>query len=480
MAGVENTGFVLKRLPEILLELRQQGVNLFQDLIKPGEVVDTSDSSALGRLIALVSPSDADLWEAAQEVYAAFDPNAATGIALDNLVDYAGITRIEQTFTTTSLLLAGDINTFITAGSVVGSDITGDNFTTVSGVGLTPDFASGITISVLTVANSTAYSFTYAGNTSTQTVSITSSASATVANILSALQAQIASAHPTLSASVVGETLIVNRVDLFQRVTFTVSPNLGVTKVRKIGEAVAEDAGPLPQQANTITKIVTPILGWDSVTNPIAATEGQLRETDEELRLRFRNSKFERATNTLDAMYSALQGVEGVEQVIIYENDTNVTDGNGVPAKSFLPIIVGGLSLDIANAIWDNKPVGILSFGNTTVNIDDIQGFPHAVSFQRPEPVVIYITMDLTTDSLFPGNGIDQIKAELISYFESNIGVGQDVVYSRLFTPINKVAGHQVNSLTIAKTPSPVGTSNIVIDFDEIASLSNVNIIITT
>lgn len=480
MAGVEDTGFVLKRLPEILLELRQQGVDLFQDLVAPGEVTDTSDSSTLGRLITLVSPSDADLWEAAQEVYSAFDPNSATGIALDNLVAYAGITRIEQTFTTSPLLLAGDNNTFVTAGSVVGSDITGFNYNLVTGVGLSPDAASGITISVVTVANSTVYSFTYTGNTSTQTVSITSSASATVANILSALQAQIASAHPTLSASVVGETLVVNRVDVFQRVTFAVSSNLGITKVRKVGECIAENAGPQAQQAGTITKIVTPILGWDSVTNPISATEGRLRETDEELRIRFRNSKFERATNSLDAVYSALQGVDGVEQVIIYENDTNITDSNGVPAKSFLPIVVGGISLDIANAIWDNKPIGILSFGNTTVNIDDIQGFPHAVSFQRPDPKVIYITMNLTTDSLFPANGVDQIKAELVAYFDSNLGVGQDVVYSRLFTPINKVAGHQVNSLTIGTSPSPSGMSNIVIDFDEIASLSNVNIVITT
>ena len=75
MSGVTDTGFVLKRLPEIYLDLRQEASSIFQDLLPPGDVVDTSPDSLLGRLIALVSPSDADLWEAAQQVYAAFDPN---------------------------------------------------------------------------------------------------------------------------------------------------------------------------------------------------------------------------------------------------------------------------------------------------------------------------------------------------------------------------------------------------------------------
>lgn len=479
MAGVENTGFVLKRLPEILLELQQEAGSLFQGLVAPGEVVDTSTSSALGRLIALVSPSDADLWEAAQEVYAAFDPNSAVGIALDNLVAYAGITRIEESFTTSPLLLAGDNGTFITAGSTVNSSITGEDFNTTIGVGLTPDSASGITVSVVSVVDSTNYTITYAGSVNTQSITINSGVSATTASILAALQAEILSAHPTLVSSVVGTTLVIDRVDVFQSVTFSVTANLGITKVRKVGEGVAVNSGPISQQANTITSITTPILGWDSVTNPIAATEGRLRETDEELRLRFRNSKFERATNTLDAVYSALIGVTGVEQVIIYENDTDVVDGNGVPAHSFLPIVVGGTSVDIANTIWRNKPIGILSDGNTTVSINDIQGFPHDVSFERPNPVVIHINMTLTTDALFPANGEDQIKAAIVQYFTDNFGIGNDVIYSRLFTPINTVPGHQVDALTIGLAPSPVGMANIPIAFNEVASISDVNIVIT-
>lgn len=479
MAGVTDQGFVIKRLADILADDRALAVQIFQDLVQPGDVVDVSDSSALGRLITLAAPSEADLWEAAQEVYAAFDPNSATGIALDNLVAYGGLTRQEQTFTTSSILVAGDTNTLIPVGQTVSSSTTGEQFTTVGAISLAASNASGVTISVVTLQDSTAYTITYANTTTSNTVTYTSDGSATVQEILDGLQLVIAGGHPSLTSSVVGTTLVIDRNDIFQTVNFTTSVNLGINKVRTVGEVIAVNSGPIEQPANTIDTILTPMFGWDSVINPIAATPGEDRETDEDLRLRFRNAKFERATNTLDAIYSALINTDGVSEVTIYENDTSIVDVNGVPAHSFLPIVVGGLSTDIANAIWDNKPIGILSYGNTTVSISDVQGFPHDISFSRPDPVVIYISMDITTDVNFPANGNDLIRSNLIEYFQSNFGTGDDVIYSRLYTPVNAVPGHQVNTLTIGTSPAPVGTTNVVIAFDEIASLSSINIIIT-
>jgi uncharacterized phage protein gp47/JayE len=54
--------------------------------------------------------------------------------------------------------------------------------------------------------------------------------------------------------------------------------------------------------------------------------------------------------------------------------------------------------------------------------------------------------------------------------------VGDDVIWSRLFTPINNVPGHQIDSMFIGTSPAPTGTSNVVIDFNELASFESVNI----
>ena len=53
--------------------------------------------------------------------------------------------------------------------------------------------------------------------------------------------------------------------------------------------------------------------------------------------------------------------------------------------------------------------------------------------------------MTLTTNTNFPVDGIDQIKKNLINHIQA-LRIGEDVVFSRLYTPINSVAGHQVDS----------------------------------
>ena len=479
MAGITPEGLVIKRLSEVLSDKRAQAVQLFQDLVSPGDVIDTSASSALGRLIALAAPGEADLWEAVQEVYAAFDPNSATGIALDNLVALGGITRFSNTYTTAQALFTGNNGTLIPAGSVVNSSTTGESFNVVASVALSPSLASGVVVAVTTVANNTLYTITYSRLTSSTTVSFTSGPSATAASILSGLKAEIDANHPTLVATVVGSTLDVRLDDIFQTATFSRSANLGFTKITKLGDLIAQNYGPIEQSPNTITTISTPVLGWDSVTNPISAVAGRFIETDEELRERFRVSKFERASNILEALYSALINLDTVEQVVIYENDTDVVDANGLPPHSFMPIVLGGISTNIAQSIWENKPLGIRSYGNTSVTIYDSQGFPHDIGFERPNPVTVYIDLDITTNSDFPQNGEQAIKDAIAAYMEAQFGIGEDVVYSRLYTPINSVAGHQVNSLTIGTSPSPTGTVNIPIAFNELFSLDPNNIVIT-
>lgn len=479
--GLTDEGFILKRLQDILNEQRAFAQQLFQDLVQPGQTVDVSDSSALGRLISLDAPGDADLWEVAQMVYSAFDPNSATGIALDNLVAYTGISRFPASPSTAIGLFTGDLNTLIPAGSTVSAPDTNLEFDLMESVALSPSLAAGITLSVNTLQNSTAYSVTYtpAGG-SASVATYTSDGSATVNEILTGLQAVIAGSHPLLSSSVVGTTFVIDNADVFQNITYAVSSNFIINKVKKTGNLQATVNGANSQEAGSINNIVTPVLGWDSVTNPLAASGGRLLETDEELRLRFRNTKLERSSNILDSLYSALLNIDGVEEVRIYENDTDVIDSNGVQPHSFLPIVLGGSSQLIAETIWENKPIGILSQGSTVVTITDSQGFPHDIGLQRPDPVNIYVAVDISADPEanipLPGDASDQIKAAIIAYADANFGVGKDVIYSRLYTPINTIPGHTINSLFIGLAPAPVGTSNLVIAFDEIASFQNANI----
>jgi uncharacterized phage protein gp47/JayE len=477
--GLTDSGFILKRLTDILIEERARAVTLFQDKTAPGDIVDTSDSSILGRLIALHAANESVLWEQIQFIYSAFDPNSATGIALDNLVALGGITRQSQTFSTAQVILTGDNGVLVASGLTIASLVDSSQWTLVSPVALSPSSASGASFTPLSVSDNTLYSITYSSISTSNIINYTSGVGATASSIVAGLAAVAGTSHPTLTAVAVGNTLTLTRNDEFSVVTFSTTLNLGITKVQKIGEVISNIAGPVDAEANTLTVIRTPQLGWDSVTNPLQASLGRSLETDEELRARFRDTKFERASNIIEALYSALINLDGVEEVRIYENDTDFVDQYGVPAHSFMPIVLGGLSSEIVDAIWDNKPMGIRSFGNTVVNKSDSQGFSHAIGFNRPDPVPVYITLNLTTDSDFPATGPDSIKSALVTYF-TNLGIGDDVVYSRLYTPINSVPGFQIDSMFIGTSPNPTGTSNIVIDFAQIASISSANILINT
>ncbi len=481
MAGLTRLGLEIKRLPEILADRQARARNIFADITPAGEEVDVSPDSALGRMIGLVSPAEADLWEAMQQIYDSFNPNAASGYALDNLVALSGIVRFPATRTTAQVLFQGAVNTLIPTSVKVSSRSTKHIFSLANTISLTPQNASGIAVDILLPQDSTLYRVSYTtDNLNYIDLEITSGVGATKASILVALRDRINSLAGTLfTATIVNNLLSIQRNDPFQLATFTTSSNVQITKVSKLGVVRDDEIGPYFQPAGSIETISVPIAGLDSVVNPLDATSGRLQETDEELRERFRNSKFFQARNILEALIDALRSVQGVEDVAIYENDTD--DPNeilGIPPHSFKPIILGGLNTSVAESIWQNKPTGIGSVGDTTVTIFDSQDLPHQISFKRPVEVPIWISIELQDLGTLAGDAGTQIKQRIMDHVKEAYLIGDEVIYSRLYTPVNQIPGHAVNSLTMGTTANPTGTSNITIDYDEVAtfSLDRINI----
>lgn len=482
MAGLSSAGLEIKTLAEVLTETRTRATNIFSDLVPAGDIVDTSDNSALGRIIGVIAPGEAELWEALQQVHDSFNPNTATGIALDNIIALSGINRLVATPTRAQVLLEGTTNTIISspAGKAY-SSTTQRVFSIVNPVTLSPTNASGCGIQVISVVANTDYTFSYSvDGINFLDATFNSGPTPTSASILAGLKTEI----DTLFAGVFTTyyqdgRLFVSRVDPFQLATFTVSVNLAIQKVIKLGVVQHDLVGPYEQSAMTIDTISVPIAGWDSVINPVAATTGRFEETDAELRERFRNSKFFQSQNIIEALLDALRNVEGVTDVVIYENDTDVTDVLGVTPHAFLPIVLGGLPTDIATAIWQNKPTGIGSIGDTTVSIIDSQSVSHNISFQRPTEIPIYIDIEISDVGGLAGDAAATIRQNILDYAEANYFIGDDVIYSRFYTPINAVPGHMVDSFTMGTSPSPVGMSNIAIAFDEVATFSPSNINVT-
>ena len=85
--GLTDNGFVIKRLDTILNEIHEE--------LSDGFGIDTriSKPSFLDVLVTTFAGQIANLWEVAQDSYYAKYPSSATGVHLDNSIQYGGIRR---------------------------------------------------------------------------------------------------------------------------------------------------------------------------------------------------------------------------------------------------------------------------------------------------------------------------------------------------------------------------------------------------
>ncbi len=187
------------------------------------------------------------------------------------------------------------------------------------------------------------------------------------------------------------------------------------------GEIGSDGTVTLPAQATvagadgnvekeTITTIVNPGIpeGITNVSNPAAFEGGRARETDEDYRDRYYKSVDYAGGVNADAIRGEiLQNVEGVYAVIVYENDTDEEDSDGLPAHSIEAVVYGGLDGDIAKQIFRRKAAGIQTHGGKSVSVLSDSGATYTIKFSRPTLVDVWVKItDLVTDEdKFPTNG---------------------------------------------------------------------------
>lgn len=236
--------------------------------------------------------------------------------------------------------------------------------------------------------------------------------------------------------------------------------------------------GALLAPAGTLTKIDTPIFGWQTATNLLDAAPGRNEETDEQLRLRRRASTSTPGQAIVDAMYGALTNIPEVRQAKVYENDQDVIDANGLPPHSIYCIVEGGADADILDTIWLKKTAGTTTHGTTAGQVTDSMKNPHTLKFSRPADVNVWVTINLHTRPGWPTDGAQRITNALTAWAVANQSIGEEVIHSRLFDPVNTVPGHSIDSLYIGTAANPAGTANIAVPFDGLARFDSTRIVV--
>lgn len=253
--------------------------------------------------------------------------------------------------------------------------------------------------------------------------------------------------------------------------------------------ATCVETGPKDPAENTIISIQTPIFGWNSATNGSATSVGTDADTDLQLHIKQERATAATSYRQVDAIIAGIVGVPGVKFARLYVNNTTATDARGIRPKALAAVVVGGTDEDIANVL--RLKAGSLddfqgNLDNPIVYTGEL-GDTQTIDFYRPTSVPIYVDINITVtnSASYPENAEELIKQAIVDYAQydqsgmAGFPPGADVLLSRLYTPINSVPGFKVNSLKIGTSSDALSTSDISIDWNEIAQFTTANISIT-
>ncbi|MFJ6322251.1 MULTISPECIES: baseplate J/gp47 family protein [unclassified Rhizobium] len=250
--------------------------------------------------------------------------------------------------------------------------------------------------------------------------------------------------------------------------------------------ATAAAVGAFAAGIGTVTTIATPTRGWQSVSNPSAATPGAPVESDAALRKRQTTSTALPSNTILEGIVGAIAALQGVTRYAAYENDTDSTDANGIPSHSIALIIEGGDAQTIANTIAKKKTPGAGTFGSVSETVIDAYGVPHIIKLSRPTSVEITVAITLKALPGYTSSVQTSISQAAVNYINSTAIGGAPsgtVEWDSAIAAAKSVPGaatFRITSLTLSRA-SGAGTPDVPIAFNEAgtASLADVTFTVT-
>ena len=268
-----------------------------------------------------------------------------------------------------------------------------------------------------------------------------------------------------------------NRWNLPASVTIPLAGAINVT-------AMAASLGAIVAAPGALNLIVTPSLGWQTVTNPSAASVGAPIETDAALRQRQTIAVIAPSRTVLDGIKAAVLALTGVTQAQAYENDTNTTDTNGLPPHSIALVVSGGTVLSIATTISTKKTPGAYTYGNISQTVLSVYGIPGIIRYFATTLVPVKASITIKALTGYSSAVGVQILAAVQAYINA-MAIGQPVSVGHLYLPAQLfgAAGFETFELVnagiqIALVGSPLGFVDIAIAFNAQATSALTDLIL--
>jgi len=451
--GMDSSGFTKKKLSDIKTSLEESIQSVFG-------VANVDPESTFGQIVGIWAEASAELWDLAEDVYYSQYPISAEGVALDNAVDLTGISRLSSGTGFATVILEGDEGTVVPALSQFKQSSTNELFESEAPVTITKIDVLQIVLTVNNLQDSDPYSATIDGTLN----EIPASAYPNELSVLTALKTEIDTNMLDYTTVLDSDAVTLTVLITDKRTPFTSDKSTDLDMEIWTPTIVnAVTAGDISIPANSIDTIETPVSGLNQVDNLLSGEPGRAVETDDELRIRRKQSLRVAGAATVPAIESRiLQEVDEVVSSTVVENRTDVTDIDGRPPHSFEAIVSGGADQAIGNKIWEVKPAGIQTYADLTeggveVDVIDSQGQTQKIYFSRPVSKYVHLNVEITLydEEQFPTDGITAIK-NAIKAFGDLFEPGDNLITQRFYTPIYTVPGIlDIPTLEFAVTAAP-------------------------
>lgn len=244
--------------------------------------------------------------------------------------------------------------------------------------------------------------------------------------------------------------------------------------------------GPIGVNPGNLNRVVSSVLGWETVNNANAAIPGTDEQSDDSLRSLRRKTLALQGISTVQAQVSNLYALPGVRSLAYRENiadTTQVIDGISLVGHSIWACVFGGEDVDIATSLLNNKTDGANWNGAVSVLVrEPYSGQIYTVKFDRPTivPMLCRVTYRVSAGSsvVDPATAIPQAVVDYangvipnadgfvvggsVSPFEISWGINAE--FPQIF--ITKV------EVTEASNPSGWQTTELTLALNQVASIT--------
>lgn len=418
--GLTDNGFVIKRLDTILNEIHEE--------LSDGFGIDTriSKPSFLDVLVTTFAGQIANLWEVAQDSYYAKYPSSATGVHLDNSIQYGGIRREMAARTIYPLHCTGIDGTKVRRHTPVATNTNPETrLYAINDFEISRSKFNSCRLKVVAVENAN-YSVTINGSEYIYTNNSNDKA-ALVTGIANSLR------NSDFNVNVDGDGIIIADKLLGRVSKLVLSSNLTTDYIVTIASFETEKFGKIQLPNDVITKLVDNIAGFTNIRNRLQPIYGREAQTDVELRQAYIAKSALRSNTMVDSVVAEiLNTVVGIETVSGFENDTDFVNDRQMPPHSIEFVVEGGEDSEIASAILRKKAGGIQTYGSVVVDVPGKYGDSIPIKFNRPTYIYVWLKIVLHCKRSSLPDNYKKMVSSLIVENNKKISTGKSLLIQTL------------------------------------------------